>query len=320
MSKKMTNKLTKNLSQFTILIALIILSIFFSFTTDGFLSTTNLFNIMRQVAVNGIAAVGMTMVIITGGIDISVGAIMGVGSVGCATLMVQGVHPVAAVTAILVLGLVIGIIHGFFIHDIELPPMIVTLATMSILRGTTYIISGGLPVYGFPKNFNVIGQGYIGAIPVPVIIMTICFIIGWFILERTSFGRYVYGVGSNKEASRLSGVNVRKVMYGVYGLCGLLSAMAGLVLLSRVNSGQPKAGEGYEMDIITAVVLGGVSTTGGEGKIVNVIMGLLLMGILLNGMVIMNIPDYYQRLVKGFVLLLAISYDKISQKRANNKV
>jgi len=150
--------------------------------------------------------------------------------------------------------------------------------------------------------------------------MIICFIIGWFILERTSFGRYVYGVGSNKEASRLSGVNVRKVMYGVYGLCGLLSAMAGLVLLSRVNSGQPKAGEGYEMDIITAVVLGGVSTTGGEGKIVNVIMGLLLMGILLNGMVIMNIPDYYQRLVKGFVLLLAISYDKISQKRANSKV
>lgn len=319
MNKKGNGGVSKLLSQFAILIALIILLIFFSVTTDGFLSTTNIFNIMRQVAVNGIAAVGMTMVIVTGGIDISVGSMMGVASVCCATLMVRGMHPVLAVLLVLLLGLAIGTAHGCFVYDIGLPPMIATLATMSILRGVTYIISGGLPVYGFPEGFNVIGQGYIGPVPVPVIIMVICFVIGWFILERTSFGRYVYGVGSNREASRLSGVNVRKVIYGVYGLCGMLAAMSGVVLLSRVNSGQPKAGESYEMDIITAVVLGGVSTNGGEGRIGNVIIGLLLMGVLLNGMVMMNIPDYYQRVVKGFVLLLAISYDKLSQKRANKK-
>lgn len=319
MIKKKNGNLSDTLSQFAMLIALFVLLIFFSVATEGFLSSTNIFNILRQVAVNGIAAVGMTMVIITGGIDISAGSMMGVASVCCATLMVSGVHPVFAVVLVLVLGLIIGLCHGFFVHNVNLPPMITTLATMGILRGITYIISGGLPVYGFPEKFNIIGQGYVGPIPVPVIIMVICFIIGWFILEKTAFGRYVYGVGSNIEASRLSGINVSRVMYGVYGLCGMLSAMAGVVLLSRVNSGQPKAGESYEMDIITAVVLGGVSTSGGEGRIRNVIVGLLLMGVLLNGMVMMNIPDYYQRVVKGCVLLLAISYDKISQKRANKK-
>lgn len=319
MIKKRNGNLSDTLSQFAMLIALFVLLIFFSVATEGFLSSTNIFNILRQVAVNGIAAVGMTMVIITGGIDISAGSMMGVASVCCATLMVSGVHPVFAVVLVLVLGLMIGLCHGFFVHNVNLPPMITTLATMGILRGITYIISGGLPVYGFPEKFNIIGQGYVGPIPVPVIIMVICFIIGWFILEKTAFGRYVYGVGSNIEASRLSGINVSRVMYGVYGLCGMLSAMAGVVLLSRVNSGQPKAGESYEMDIITAVVLGGVSTSGGEGRIRNVIVGLLLMGVLLNGMVMMNIPDYYQRVVKGCVLLLAISYDKISQKRANKK-
>lgn len=319
MIKKKNGNLSDTLSQFAMLIALFVLLIFFSVATEGFLSSTNIFNILRQVAVNGIAAVGMTMVIITGGIDISAGSMMGVASVCCATLMVSGFHPVFAVVLVLVLGLIIGLCHGFFVHNVNLPPMITTLATMGILRGITYIISGGLPVYGFPEKFNIIGQGYVGPIPVPVIIMVICFIIGWFILEKTAFGRYVYGVGSNIEASRLSGINVSRVMYGVYGLCGMLSAMAGVVLLSRVNSGQPKAGESYEMDIITAVVLGGVSTSGGEGRIRNVIVGLLLMGVLLNGMVMMNIPDYYQRVVKGCVLLLAISYDKISQKRANKK-
>lgn len=319
MIKKKNGNLSDTLSQFAMLIALFVLLIFFSVATEGFLSSTNIFNILRQVAVNGIAAVGMTMVIITGGIDISAGSMMGVASVCCATLMVSGVHPVFAVVLVLVLGLIIGLCHGFFVHNVNLPPMITTLATMGILRGITYIISGGLPVYGFPEKFNIIGQGYVGPIPVPVIIMVICFIIGWFILEKNAFGRYVYGVGSNIEASRLSGINVSRVMYGVYGLCGMLSAMAGVVLLSRVNSGQPKAGESYEMDIITAVVLGGVSTSGGEGRIRNVIVGLLLMGVLLNGMVMMNIPDYYQRVVKGCVLLLAISYDKISQKRANKK-
>ncbi|WP_312692664.1 ABC transporter permease [Caproiciproducens sp.] len=311
--------LSRNMSRFAIYFVLIAMIVFFSVVADGFASPDNYLNILRQVAVNGISAVGMTFVILTGGIDISVGSIIGVAGIGTATMMIHGVSPAYAVLLMLVCGLLIGIFNAFFIYEIKLPPMIATLATMSILRGVSYIISGGLPVYGFPRSFTVLGQGYLGPIPVPVLILAVCFAAGYFVLEKTAVGRYVYGIGSNIEASRLSGINVRKVMYMVYGICGVLSALAGIVLLSRVNSGQPKAGETYEMDIITATVLGGISSNGGEGKIVNVIVGLLLMGVLLNGMIMMNIPDYYQRVVKGFVLLLAISYDKMSQIKANKK-
>lgn len=308
------------LSQYAIYLVMAALIVFFSIVADGFFSATTLFNILRQVAVNGIAAVGMTMVILTGGIDISVGSLIGASSVACAMLMTSlNLHPVIAVIITLIFGLFIGLCNGFFIYEIRIPPMIATLASMSILRGAAYIISGGLPVYDIPQGFNVLGQGYIGSIPVPVIIMVICFVIGYFVLEHTSFGRYVYGIGSNQEASRLSGVNVRKMMYSVYGICGTLAALAGIVYLSRVNSGQPKGGEGYEMDIITAVVLGGVSTTGGEGKITRVIAGLIIMGVLMTGMTMINIPDYYQRVVKGFVLLAAISYDIVSRRRSADK-
>lgn len=314
-TKKDTNR-SRLIANFAIYFALLALIVFFSFTTDGFLSFNNFMNILRQVAVNGIAAAGMTFVILTGGIDISVGAIMGLSGIGAATLMVNGVHPVIAVLAMLVVGLIVGCFNGFFVSEIGLPPMIATLSTMSIMRGLAYIISGGLPVSRFPGSFKVLGQGYIGPIPVPVVIMAVCFIGAWFVLEKTNFGRYVYGIGSNREASRLCGINVRGVMLSVYSICGMLSALAGVVLLSRVNSGQPLAGETYEMDIITAIVMGGVSSTGGEGRIVNVVVGLVFMGVLLNGMIMSNVPDYYQRVVKGCVLLLAISYDKISQKRA----
>jgi len=313
-------KKQKSISKYAIYIVLLALTAFFSIVAEGFFTTTNFFNILRQVAVYGIPAVGMTMVIITGGIDISVGSMMGAASVGCASLMVAGLNPILAMLIVLVVGLIVGLLNGFFTYEVGIPPMIVTLAAMSILRGLAYIISGGLPVYGFPASFTALGQGYLGPIPIPVIIMAICFAVGYITLEKTSFGRYVYGIGSNREASRLSGVSVRKVMYSVYGLCGMLAALAGMVLLSRVNSGQPKAGEMYEMDIITAVVLGGVSTTGGEGKITRVIAGLLVMGVLLNGMILMNIPDYYQRVVKGAVLLLAISADMMSQKRLSKKI
>ncbi|MGX8708709.1 MAG: ABC transporter permease [bacterium] len=313
-------KKQKSISKYAIYIVLLALTAFFSIVAEGFFTTTNFFNILRQVAVYGIPAVGMTMVIITGGIDISVGSMMGAASVGCASLMVAGLNPILAMLIVLVVGLIVGLLNGFFTYEVGIPPMIVTLAAMSILRGLAYIISGGLPVYGFPASFTALGQGYLGPIPIPVIIMAVCFAVGYITLEKTSFGRYVYGIGSNREASRLSGVSVRKVMYSVYGLCGMLAALAGMVLLSRVNSGQPKAGEMYEMDIITAVVLGGVSTTGGEGKITRVIAGLLVMGVLLNGMILMNIPDYYQRVVKGAVLLLAISADMMSQKRLSKKI
>lgn len=303
-------------SQFAIYFALLALIVFFSIVSKGFLSFNNFMNILRQVAVNGIAATGMTFVILTGGIDISVGAIMGLSGIGAATLMVNGVHAVPACLIMVAVGMLVGLFNGFFVYEVQIPPMITTLSTMSIARGLAFIISGGLPVSRFPRSFTVLGQGYLGPIPVPVILMALCFVGGWFLLEKTSFGRYVYGIGSNREAARLSGISVRRVMYYVYGICGMLAAFAGVVLLSRVNSGQPNAGETYEMDIITAVVMGGVSTTGGEGRIANVVVGLVFMGVLLNGMMMLNVPDYCQRVVKGIVLLAAISYDKLSQKRA----
>lgn len=322
MKKQLVKTKTKKfrLSEYAIYLVMIALIIFFSLIADGFLSSTTFFNILRQVAVNGIAAVGMTMVILTGGIDISVGSLIGASSVGCAILMTTfHMNPVLAILLTILFGLIIGLCNGFFIHEIKIPPMIATLASMSILRGAAYILSDGLPVYDIPENFTVLGQGYLGIIPIPVIIMAICFIVGYFVLEHTSFGRYTYGIGSNLEASRLSGVNVRKIIYSVYGICGALSALAGVVYLSRVNSGQPKGGEGYEMDIITAVVLGGVSMTGGEGKISRVIAGLVIMGVLMTGMTMINIPDYYQRVVKGLVLLAAVSYDILSRRRTAEK-
>lgn len=319
--KTKTKQNRLQLSRYAIYLVLVGMVLFFSIVAEGFFSASTFLNILRQVAVNGIVAVGMTMVIITGGIDISVGSLIGASSVCCAMMMTSlNIHPLLAVLATLLFGTLVGLLNGFFVYQVKIPPMIATLASMSILRGLAYILSGGLPVYDIPASFTFLGQGYLLGIPVPVIVMACCFVAGYFVLEHTSFGRYVYGIGSNVEASRLSGVNVRRVIFSVYGLCGMLSALAGVVYLSRVNSGQPKGGEGYEMDIITAVVLGGVSTTGGEGKIVRVVVGLLIMGLLMTGMTMMNIPDYYQRVVKGVVLIAAITYDILSTKRANNKV
>ncbi|MEA5013317.1 MAG: ABC transporter permease [Candidatus Limiplasma sp.] len=315
------NRKKVQISRYAIFLVLVVMLIFFSIVAPGFFSKTTFLNILRQVAVNGIAAVGMTMVILTGGIDISVGSIVGSTSVLCAMMMTTlQIHPVLAVLLTLLFGQLVGLANGFMVYKIKIPPMIATLASLSILRGMAYIFSGGLPIYNLPEGFTVLGQGYFLGIPIPVLIMIACFALGWFVLEHTSYGRYVYGIGSNVESSRLSGINVGKIMVSVYGMCGMLASLAGVVYLSRVNSGQPKGGEGYEMDIITAVVLGGVSTTGGEGKIIRVVVGLLIMGVLMTGMTMMNIQEYYQRVVKGVVLIVAISYDILSLKRADKKV
>jgi len=316
MPSKSINKqsVAQRISKYAIPLALVLLVVIFSITSDAFLTSRNILNILRQVSIVGICAVGMTFVILTGGIDLSVGSVIGVSVVSCASLMVSGVHPVLAVIISLLIGAVIGLINGIFINEVGIPPLITTLAMMTALRGIAYKITAGLPVYGFPKSFAVIGQGYLGKVPVPVIIMVIVFIIGYILITKTRFGRYVYGLGGNEEATRLSGVNVKKTKYKIYILESVLAAVAGIVLLSRVNSGQPKAGEGYEMDIITAVVLGGVSIAGGTGKITGVITGVFLMGVLTNGMILTNVDEYTQWIVKGAVLLLAVSLDQISHK------
>ena len=253
-------------------------------------------------------------VILTGGMDLSAGSVIGVSAVTGALLMSSGVDPLLTVSVSIVTGVVVGFVNAFFINEIGITPIIMTLGMMTLLRGVAYIICGGFPVYGIPREFLRIGQGHVSVIPIPVIIMAIVFCTGYFILNKTVFGRSVYGIGANAEASRLSGVNVKKNLYMIYMLAGALNALAGLILMARVNSGQPKAGDGYEMDIITSCVLGGISVRGGEGRIGGVIIGVLMMGTLTNGMILMNIPEFWQWVVKGSVLVLAVSIDALAKK------
>lgn len=309
------NQLKKFIAVYAIVVALVVEVLFFGCSAPAFTKMENIFNVLRTVSIVGIMSVGMTFVIVSGGIDLSVGAICGSVGVIVAKFMVMGVHPVMAVLIGLVAGMIVGLINGFFVSTVGVPSMIATLGTMTSMRGVAYLVSNGIPIYGFTQEFTVIGQGYVGPVPIPVIIMAIIFVIGYLVLGYSKFGRYIYGIGSNEEASRLSGVNIKKVKYYAYIISGLLSAVAGVVLLSRLNSGIPKNGEGYEMDVITAVVLGGVSIKGGEGKLPLVIVGVLIMGVLSNGLVLLNVNTYVQQVIQGMVLLLAISFDRLSQSR-----
>lgn len=319
-SKKKESSYKTFLSEYGIIFVLVILFAFFSLTAPSFLTIDNVFNILRQVSIVGIAAVGMTFVMLTSGIDLSIGSIMAVSGVIAAKIMlIYKFSPLLTCIIVLLLCILIGLFNGFLVNELSIPPLISTLATMTSLRGLAYIITGGLPVFGFDRSFSKLGQGYMWFIPIPVIIMTIIFILGILYLDKTIQGRYIYGVGGNEEATRLSGINIKKVKYLVYTLCSLLSGIAGIILLSRTNSGQPSAGVGYEMDVITAVVLGGVSMKGGEGKLSFVVIGVLIMGILTNGMIMLNINDYVQQLVKGLVLITAVGFDMFTQKRKINK-
>lgn len=300
-----------------IILTLVAMIIFFSVVTKSFLSAKNFANIARQISITGICSVGMTMVILTGGIDLSIGSVIGFTSAVAALMMSNGQPIILASIVSLVLGVIIGVINATCINYLQIPAMIATLGTQISLRGAVYLVTGGMPVYGLPESFKVLGQGSIGIIPISMIIMVIVFIIGYIILNKMVFGRKIYGIGGNAETARLSGVNVKKEIYKIYMLVGFFGSLAGLILMSRVNSGQPSAGDGYEMDIITAVVLGGVSVSGGEGKITKVIIGVIFMGVLANGMMMMNINEYWQRVVKGLVLLAAVAVDIRTKNKAS---
>jgi ribose transport system permease protein len=292
----------KFLRQYGIIVVLIILVIFFSITTSAFLKTENLFNITRQVAMLGISAVGMSFVIITSGIDLSVGSLISLSNILCAKLI----------------ACVVGLVNGAFVNLANIPPLITTLGMMTTLRGISYVLCNGYPIWGFTEKFRVLGQGYVGPIPIPVIIMVLIFILGWTFLNKTLYGRYIYGIGGNEEASRLSGINVKNMKYLVYVLCSFLTGVAGMIMLSRMNTGQPKVGGGFELEVITAVVLGGVSIFGGQGKLIGVFIGVLILGVLGNGMIIMNISEYWQQVVRGLVLLAAVGFDNLSSRNLRN--
>jgi len=308
----MRKKYTSIILDYGIVVILLFLIIFFSFVANFFFSISTFLTILRQISITGIISIGMAFVIMTGGIDLSVGSIAGVSAVTAALLMRGKVPIFFACLLTVVIAFVYGFVNGMLITKIKMPPLIATLGIMTALRGIAFIITDGLPVFGFSKTYSNFAKGNFLGIPYMVLMLAIMFFLALFVLNKTTFGRYVYGIGGNQEATRLSGINTHKIMIMVYSLNGFLSGIAGLVLLSRTNSGQPSAGNGYEMDAITAVVLGGVSLTGGEGKLPLVMVGVLIMGILSTGMLMCNINDYVQQLVKGLVLLGAVAFSNES--------
>jgi ribose transport system permease protein len=306
--------------RYAVQIVLVALTIYFALNSSIFLSFDNILNVLRQVAVPGIIAIGMAFIIITGGTDLSVGSVVALCGIIAGTLMKQGMNMYLVILITLFLGISIGAFNGVFVNEFGLPPFIATLGTMTLIRGITYVITQGTPVYDFSKEFKFIGQGYLGPIPFPVIIMAIIYVFGYIFIEQTKYGRYIYGIGGNEEAAKLSGISVKRIKYMVYMINGGLTAVAGIVLLSRLNTGQPVAGTGMELDVITAVALGGISISGGEGKISGVLVGVLILGVLTNRLQLMNVNVYIQKVIQGLVLLAAVSFDRLMHKRNANAV
>lgn len=303
-----------------ILFVLLLVILVFSIMAPNFRTLSNLVVILRQVSILSIVSVGMALVLISGGIDLSVGAqIAMVGVVTSLSAVNWGISPVLSLIIGLALGALIGFVNGVIITSTRMPAMIATLAMMTLIRGAGFIICQGNSIYKIPEWYKVFAQGYVGPIPVPVIIMFAVLLIGAFLLNFTYIGRYFYAVGSNEEATRLSGLNINKIRILAYTICGFLTAIAGIVMMSRVNSGQPKVGDGYEMDVLTACVVGGVSITGGEGKIFRVFLGVLIIGVLSNGLTIIGVDEYWQQVAKGLVLMLAVGFDSVQKLQKGNK-
>jgi len=293
-------------------IGLILIILIISILEPRFLATSNLLNVLRQVSMNALIAFGMTFVILTGGIDLSVGSILALTGAVTAGMMASGMDPILAMLLGLLLGAVLGAINGIIIAKGKVAPFIATLATMTIYRGLTLVYTEGRPISGLGDNmaFQMLGKGYFLGIPVPVVTMLVSFAILYFILKKTTFGRRVFAVGGNEEASILSGINADRVKIYVYALVGLLAGLASLILTSRLNSAQPTAGEMFELDAIAAVVLGGTSLTGGRGWIVGTLIGALIIGVLNNGLNLIGVSSFFQQVVKGAVILLAVLLDR----------
>jgi ribose transport system permease protein len=294
---------------------LLVLLIVFTIANPNFLTADNLLNVVRQVSLIGIAAVGMTFVMIAGGIDLSIGGLLGLCAVVSAFAMVDLAWPVwAAVAIALGIALASGWSVGMIVTRIGVPGLIVTLAYYIALRGIAFTITQGQTISGLPESFAFLGQGYFLAVPVPVWIMAITFIVGHLVLTRTTFGMRCYAVGGSKEAARLSGINVKRIEMSVYIISGVLTGVAAMVMLSRLNSANANLGTGFELDVITAVILGGVSFAGGVGRIRGALVGVLILGVLSNGMILIGLSPYFQAIVKGAVLLLAVSLDMYIQR------
>ncbi|ENP8391918.1 MULTISPECIES: ribose ABC transporter permease [Vibrio] len=295
------------------LIALIFLIVVVSFLNPNFFTVDNILNILRQTSVNAIIAVGMTLVILTAGIDLSVGSVLALCGAFAASMIALEIPVLVAVPTALVAGAALGAISGIIIAKGKVQAFIATLVTMTLLRGVTMVYTEGRPIStGFTDTadaFAWFGTGYALGIPVPVWLMVVVFAAAWYLLNHTRFGRYVYALGGNESATRLSGINVDRVKIGVYAICGMLAALAGIIVTSRLSSAQPTAGMGYELDAIAAVVLGGTSLMGGKGRIMGTLIGALIIGFLNNALNLLDVSSYYQMIAKAVVILLAVLVD-----------
>lgn len=301
-----------------IIVAFLVLCVFLSVfpkTSGSFFTRQNIFNVLRQISTNLFLACGMTMVIILGGIDLSVGSIIALSgciSAGCVARYNLPL-PIALLMGLLV-GLLVGMFNGAVISKTTIPAFIVTLATMNIAKGLAYVYTGGSPVRVVTKEWQFLGAGYVGIFPTPVVILVIVLIITEIIMNKTKMGRHMYAVGGNQQAAEFSGIKVEKVKFFVHAFSGLMAGLAGIVLASRMYSGQPTAGDGAEMDAIAAVVVGGTSMAGGSGKIGGTIIGGLIIGVLNNGLNLLNVNSFWQYVVKGVVILLAVFLDYFRNK------
>ena len=311
----MRRKIGTLLLEYGIYVAFLVLCITLAFASPYFLMPKNLINVLRQISINGLLSIGMTFVILTGGIDLSVGSILAFGGIIGASLVSPSMGtlyptPVAILFGLLG-GTVLGAISGFFIAKWRMSPFVVTLGMLSVARGLTYIYSDGMPVPKLEESFLYIGQGRILGIPLPVIIFATVFILSWIVLYKTRFGRYVYAVGGNEKSARISGVNTRLVVFVVYVISGFLSALGGLTLSARTSAGLPQAGVAYELDAIAAVVIGGTSLTGGQGSLIGTLFGALIIGVINNGLDLLGVSSYYQQVIKGAIIVGAVLLDSL---------
>ncbi|EOE0521725.1 ABC transporter permease [Providencia stuartii] len=313
--------------RFGVLIFMVLLVLFFQTQNSNFLTERNITNILTEVSIYGIMAVGMTLVILTAGIDLSVGSILAVCAMTAAFVIkgdnLVGLDPNAwggmswlvGLAICLAVGIGIGFLHGLGITRLNIPPFIVTLGGMTIWRGLTLVINDGAPISGFDAGYRWWGRGELLGISVPIWIFAIVALIGYLALHKSRWGRFVYAVGSNQEAARLAGVNVKRVLVSVYVVIGCLAGLAGFVLSARLGSAEAVAGMTFELRVIASVVIGGTSLMGGYGRIGGTIIGSIIMGILINGLVLMNVSAYYQQIITGLIIILAVAFDTYAKNR-----
>jgi len=316
-------------SRFGAFFFLVVIIIIFAILEPAFLTPINIFNVLRQVSIIGLLALGMTFVILTAGIDLSVGSLLALAGLvgaavekggtglltGAAAGEAGGFGVPAAIAAAVTVGLLGGLLQGTAIAKMKVPPFIVTLGGLSAFRGMALVFSKGQPISAFPEEYRYWGQGMVGVVPVPVIIFVVFAVIAFVVLRYTKYGRHIYAIGGNLEAARLSGLNTDRLIMSVYVIVGFFAGLSGFLLSSRLNSAEQVAGVGYELTVIASVVIGGTSLFGGEGSIFGTVVGVLLIGILANGLTLLNVSSYYQQIIIGLIIVFAVFFDQTVKKR-----